>query len=71
MVATLLTFLFGCRHARETWPLKPRNRRGQVMRQLPSYVACIDCGRERDYTLLDVTAGPAFPIEVDRETETA
>lgn len=47
-------WLFGCPHRRETRPMRRRNSRGQIHRGRPSYVVCIECGRERDYTLLDV-----------------
>lgn len=48
-----LSPLLGCRHRHETWPMKPRNRGGKVLCSAPSYRVCLDCGRERKYTLLD------------------
>lgn len=50
---TLITSLLGCRHRHETWPMKPRNRGGKVLCSEPSYRVCLECGRERDYILLD------------------
>jgi hypothetical protein len=46
-------FLFGCPHARESWPMRRRDRRGRFQVHRPSYRVCLDCGHERDYTLLD------------------
>lgn len=56
-----LSSLLGCRHRHETWPMKPRNRGGMVLRSAPSYRVCLDCGREREYTLLD-----AQPLKLER-----
>jgi len=50
---SLLLSVFGCSHRHETWPMKPQNRVGRVIRSEPSYRVCLDCGREREYTLLD------------------
>ncbi len=46
-------FVFGCRHRRETRPLRRRSRTGELLRSRPSYVACLACGRERDCPTLD------------------
>lgn len=48
-----LLSLLSCRHRHETWPMKPRNRGGKVLQSAPSYRVCLDCGWEREYTLLD------------------
>ncbi len=57
---TFITALLGCRHRHETWPMKPRNRGGKVLRSAPSYRVCLECGRERIYILLD-----AQPFRLD------
>ena len=50
---TFITALLGCRHRHETWPMKPRNRGGKVLGSAPSYRVCLECGRKREYIMLD------------------
>ena len=40
-----------CGHDHESWPQRRRNLAGRFVG--PSYRVCLDCGREREYTLLD------------------
>ena len=42
---SLLSFLFGCRHARYTFPLKGKGR----VWPTGNYVCCLDCGKEFAY----------------------
>jgi len=44
----ILSFLLGCTHRHETRPLRRRMRNGKLNYYKPSYVVCVDCGRERD-----------------------
>jgi hypothetical protein len=61
----LLLSVFGrCSHRNETWPMKPRNRAGRVMRTEPSYRVCLDCGREREYTLLEAQPPRPRPLGI-------
>jgi len=50
MLAKLMDALFGCRHARYSFPLTIRAnaRRGSASR-IGTYVVCLDCGREFNY----------------------
>lgn len=41
MFSNLFSFIFGCRHPERTWP---RSAPG-----VPTYQACIKCGRELPY----------------------
>jgi len=66
----LLLSVFACSHRHETWPMKPRNRVGRVMRSEPSYRVCLDCGREREYTLLDAQPPGPRPTAIP-QTEKA
>jgi hypothetical protein len=50
MFAKLIDAVFGCRHARYSFPITVRagSRRNPTMRT-GTYVACLDCGREFRY----------------------
>ena len=51
MFSRLLDTLFGCSHARYTFPITIRNRarRGSAALLTGTYVTCLDCGRELSY----------------------
>lgn len=42
----LLDWLFGCTHARYTWPQARYNKHGQAV---GAYICCLQCGREFEY----------------------
>lgn len=50
MIAKLLDAVFGCRHARYSFPItsKPLNRAAGAPSKA-TYVVCLDCGREFPY----------------------
>ncbi len=54
-----LRSMISCPHSRETWPLTRRARDGRLLRARPPYVACLHCGRERDYDWAGLGALPA------------
>ena len=62
-VTTLLDVLFGCRHARFSFPVSPRRtvRRPQAGILTGTYVACLDCGKEfpYDWQEMKVITSPA------------
>jgi hypothetical protein len=64
----ILEAIFGHEHE-WTWPLKPRDVAGRLMRRAPSYQRCTVCGRKRINTLLD-GAGPVN-LETQRRFEWA
>jgi hypothetical protein len=51
MFAKLIDTMFGCRHARYSFPLTVRagTRRTPAAQRTGTYVACLDCGRELSY----------------------
>jgi len=63
MVAKLIDLVFGCRHARYSFPVTIRGaaHRPQAAALTGTYVACLDCGREfpYDWQEMKVIASPA------------
>jgi hypothetical protein len=51
MMTKVIDVLFGCRHARYSFPvtLRGAGRRPQAGALTGTYVACLDCGREFPY----------------------
>jgi hypothetical protein len=51
MLSKLMDAMFGCRHARYSFPLTMRAgvRRSQAVSRTGTYVVCLDCGRELGY----------------------
>jgi hypothetical protein len=51
MFSKLVDAMFGCRHARYSFPITVRagSRRSPKAQRTGTYVACLDCGREFRY----------------------
>jgi hypothetical protein len=50
MFQSLIDTLFGCSHQRTTFPLTPARRNGgPAFSGAPTYVTCLDCGKEFAY----------------------
>jgi hypothetical protein len=51
MIAKLVDAMFGCRHARYSFPITIRagSRRYPMAQRTGTYVACLDCGKEFRY----------------------
>ena len=51
MFSKLVDAMFGCRHARYSFPITVRAgaRRTATAQRSGTYVACLDCGRELGY----------------------
>jgi hypothetical protein len=51
MLTKLMDAMFGCRHARYSFPITVRagSRRHPAAQRTGTYVACLDCGREFRY----------------------
>jgi len=51
MFSKLMDAIFGCRHARYSFPITVRagSRRHPAARRTGTYVACLDCGKEFRY----------------------
>jgi len=57
MIANLLEALFGCRHARYSFPVTVRRskRRPEAAVLTGTYVVCLDCGKEFAYDWQEMT----------------
>lgn len=60
MVGTLLNFLFGCRHRRLTRPITPVQKFG--VRRSTAYVACLECGKQFHYDVVNMQLGPEVGV---------
>ncbi|MGD0214827.1 MAG: hypothetical protein ABSB87_16490 [Terriglobales bacterium] len=51
MLSKLMDAVFGCRHARYSFPITVRagSRRNPKAQRTGTYVACLDCGKEFRY----------------------
>lgn len=51
MLSSLFDAVFGCRHARYSFPItvRPGSRRALSSQRTGTYVACLDCGKEFKY----------------------
>ena len=51
MFTRLMDAMFGCRHARYSFPITVRagSRRNPTAQRTGTYVACLDCGKEFRY----------------------
>ena len=62
MIEKLVDALFGCRHARYSFPVTVRRavRRPQAAALTGTYVVCLDCGKEfaYDWQQMKVIASP-------------
>jgi hypothetical protein len=57
MMASLVSYLFGCSHERTTFPMRTK-RSSETSRQ-GTYIVCLDCGKEFDYNWKEMQAGAA------------
>jgi len=65
MMISLLNAVFGCSHKKKTFPFTPARRSqmaGEAARR-GTYVVCLDCGKEFDYSWKDmkISAGAMNP----------
>jgi hypothetical protein len=60
MFNSLLNVFFGCSHKRTTFPITP-SRRSQLSgdSRRGTYVACLDCGKEFDYSWKEMRVSKA------------
>jgi hypothetical protein len=51
MFSKMVDVMFGCRHARYSFPITMRvgSRRTQALSRTGTYVVCLDCGTELGY----------------------
>jgi hypothetical protein len=57
MMASLISYLFGCSHERTTFPM--RTKRSTEASRQGTYIVCLDCGKEFDYNWKEMHAGAA------------
>ena len=64
MVAKLIDVFFGCWHSRYSFPvtIRGKGRRPQAAALTGTYVACLDCGKEFDYSWKEMRVGS--PVEM-------
>ncbi len=74
MISKLLDAVFGCRHARYSFPITVRagSRRTPATQRTGTYVACLDCGKEfrydwREMRIVGSRAGEVAPSLVTKE----
>jgi hypothetical protein len=69
MFAKIMDAVFGCRHARYSFPITVRagSRRGGTAAMRPgTYVVCLDCGREFAYDWQEMRIVDSRPREAAR-----
>jgi RNase P subunit RPR2 len=68
MLTKLVDAMFGCRHARYSFPLTVRAgvRRDSAVRRTGTYVTCLDCGREFRYDWQQMKIMKSQPKEAAR-----
>jgi len=74
MFSKLMDAMFGCRHARYSFPItiRPGSNRYSKGRRAGTYVACLDCGREflydwQEMKIVGSQAREAAPSLVTKE----
>ena len=73
MIGKLVELLFGCRHARYSFPVTIRGakRRPQAAALTGTYVACLDCGKEFAYDWQQMKVIPSPESHREQVTELA
>jgi hypothetical protein len=68
MFSKLMDLVFGCRHARYSFPITVRagTRRTPTALRTGTYVACLDCGREFRYDWSEMKILGSAPRKVAR-----
>ena len=49
MLTKMINAMFGCRHARYSFPITMKSARRGTVSRTGTYVVCLDCGREFAY----------------------
>ena len=72
MLAKMMDAMFGCRHARYSFPitLRASARREPAPRLTGTYVVCLDCGREFAYDWQEMRIAEPQPKEAARSLVT-
>jgi hypothetical protein len=65
MFSKLIDAIFGCRHARYSFPITLRagSRRNPTAQGSGTYVACLDCGKEFRYDWQEMRIAESQPTE--------
>ena len=70
MLDGLMNSLFGCSHKRVSFPLTPSRRTGMAgsnfsgVKRHGTYVSCLDCGKEFDYSWKEMRIGAPVSASV-------
>ena len=57
MIESLLNTLFGCSHARTTFPITPSRKMAAQNHRHGTYVVCLKCGQEFRYDWKEMRIG--------------
>jgi len=72
MLGKMMDVMFGCRHARYSFPItiRPGARRTMTPGSTGTYVVCLDCGREFAYDWQEMRIAESQPKETARSLVT-
>ena len=72
MIGKMLDVMFGCRHARYSFPITVRGgaRHAMTPGRTGTYVVCLDCGREFAYDWQEMRIAEPQPKEAARSLVT-
>jgi len=72
MLNKMMDAVFGCRHARYSFPLTIRanSHRAASASRIGTYVVCLDCGREFAYDWQEMRVADASPNKAVRSLVT-
>ena len=72
MITKMMNALFGCRHARYSFPITMRAsaRCGTNVARTGTYVVCLDCGRELSYDWQEMKVAEYRPRKAARSLVT-
>lgn len=72
MFTKVMDAVFGCRHARYSFPITIRanSHRGTKAARTGTYVVCLDCGREFGYDWQEMRVAEQQPKEAARSLVT-
>ena len=72
MFSKMMDAVFGCRHARYSFPITMRagSRRATSAARMGTYVVCLDCGREFSYDWQEMRVAESRPRNAARSLVT-
>jgi hypothetical protein len=72
MMSSFFSSIFGCAHSRTTFPLTP-SRRAKLPEgaKRGTYIVCLDCGKEFDYSWKEMRVGSPVTVTPIRTEQPA